>query len=97
MYWKPGKVRKISAVSQVRYLRYCTPVKGLVINASYFRDLYNYKENIVDTDFPRWDFRLDQQITTGKQGIITNQDSNNDRYVIDLFATYNTMFAKNIM
>lgn len=71
-----------------------TPLEGLVINASYFRDIYNYKENIVDTDLPRWDFRLEQQVTTGKQGIITNQDSNSDRYVIDLFATYNKTIAR---
>ncbi len=71
-----------------------TPFEDLAINASYFKDVYNYKENIINTDIPRWDFKLDQQTTNGSEGIITNTDSNTERTVVDLFVNYNKTFSQ---
>lgn len=74
-----------------------TPLEGLSIQASYFRDYYTYTEDWVQDNPDRWNFQTNTIVKAGANPSTglrrQNTYSNADTYVFDLFAQYQKSFG----
>ena len=93
--WKGSKEKRRFTT---KFFTEITPIKGLVINANFYKNYYSYYESYVWDDQPLWNFQTETMAYTGmdpEKGLRRqNTESKEDDYTFDVYVTYGHNWGK---